>query len=165
MLLTGTGVAIVALASLPGHALAQMAGREVKLARYPRRLVGRLSRLETGKPVRFAYPYEQTPCMLVKLGVVAGAGIGPQDDVVAFTTTCTHMGGSLEGTYKPDLQILGSCPMHLTTFDLTRHGMVISGHATESLPQVMLETEGDNIYAAGVMGLIYGYGSNLKRDV
>jgi arsenite oxidase small subunit len=47
--------------------------------------------------------------------------------------------------------------LHLTTFDLTRHGMVISGHATESLPQIVLEVQGDDIYAVGVQGLVYGY--------
>lgn len=71
----------------------------------------------------------------------------------------------MEGTYKPGLQMLGACPMHFTTFDLTRHGMVVSGHATESLPQIILESEGDDLYPTGVMGLIHGYGSNLERDV
>lgn len=165
LLLAGKGVAIVALASLPGHTLAQSAGQKAKFARYPRRLIGRISQLETGKPVRLQYPYPEVNCLLIKLGAVAGAGVGPDHDIVAFTTICTHMGGPLEGTYKPALQILGACPMHLTTFDLTRHGMVVSGHATESLPQIILETEGDDLYAAGVMGLIYGYGSNLERDV
>ena len=50
--------------------------------------------------------------------------------------------------------------MTQTTFDLTRHGMVVAGHATDNLPQVVLELEGDDIYAQGVLGLIYGYSSN-----
>ena len=73
------------------------------------------------------------------------------------------MGGPLQGTYKPEHQVLGACPLHLSTFDLTRHGMVVSGHATESLPQVLLETENDDILATGVMGLIYGYSANLAN--
>jgi arsenite oxidase small subunit len=40
--------------------------------------------------------------------------------------------------------------------------MIIGGHATESLPQVLLELEGDNIYAVGMIGLIYGRYDNLK---
>ena len=39
--------------------------------------------------------------------------------------------------------------------------MVVAGHATEALPQVFLELEGDDIYAIGVLGLIYGYSSNV----
>lgn len=158
-------VAIVSLATLPGHNLfAQGAGPKAKLAEYPRRKIGRISELRKGEPVLLQYPYPDVNCLLIKLGAIAGAGVGPENDIVCFTTICTHMGGPLQGTYKPDLQILGACPMHLTTFDLTRHGMVVSGHATESLPQIILETEGDDIFATGVMGLIYGYGSNLERS-
>ena len=39
--------------------------------------------------------------------------------------------------------------------------MVVSGQATETLAQVVLEARGDEIWATGVMGLIYGYHSNL----
>ena len=55
----------------------------------------------------------------------------------------------------------GPCPTHLTTFDLTRHGIVIAGHATESLPQITLEVQGDDIYASGVLGLVFGRRDNL----
>ena len=41
-----------------------------------------------------------------------------------------------------------------------KHGMVVSGHATESLPQIALDLRGDEIYAVGVMGLMYGYSVN-----
>ena len=41
--------------------------------------------------------------------------------------------------------------------------MVVAGQATESLPQIVLEAKGDEIWATGVMGLIYGYHSNLAR--
>jgi len=56
---------------------------------------------------------------------------------------------------------MGPCPLHLTTFDLTRHGMVISGHATDGLPQARLEVLGDDIVATGVTGLIYGVEDNF----
>jgi arsenite oxidase small subunit len=54
--------------------------------------------------------------------------------------------------------------MHLSTFDLTRHGLVVAGHGTQSLPQVVLEADDDVLYATGMMGLIYGFSSNLPRD-
>ena len=41
--------------------------------------------------------------------------------------------------------------------------MVISGHGTESLPQIVLEVQGDDIYAVGVMGLVYGYSAMTTR--
>jgi len=36
-----------------------------------------------------------------------------------------------------------------------------AAQATQSLPQVVLEVEGDAIYAIGVTGLVYGYRDNL----
>ena len=98
---------------------------------------------------------------MVKLGELAGAGIGEDQDIVAFSNLCTHMGGPLNGSYNPQHKALGPCPLHLTTFDMTRHGMVISGHATQTLPQAKLELFGDDIYITGVMGLIYGQASSI----
>ena len=135
-----------------------------RTVRYPRRPIGSLSDLRTDVPVAFMYPDEDPlrgSCMLVKLGVPAGAGVGPDQDIVAFSALCNHMGGPLMGTYKPQFKGLGPCPLHLTTFDLTRHGIVVAGHSTESLPQILLEIEGDDIYATGVMGLIYGRAVNV----
>lgn len=157
LLASGT---VVSLAALPGLALA--APLHALRADYPRVRIARLSALKEGVPVTFNYPYPNVRNMLVKLGAPAGAGIGRDSDVVAFNQQCTHMGGPLDGTYKAQHQVLGPCPLHLTTFDLTRHGMVVSGHGTESLPQILLETQGDEIYAVGVLGLIWGYSANIS---
>ena len=132
-----------------------------KTAGYPRKKVAKVSELMTDDPIDFEYPDEKSPAMIVKLGVPAGGGIGGDNDIVAFSTLCTHMGGTMEGTYKEKYKGLGPCPLHLTTFDLTRHGIISAGHATESLPQILLEVEGGDIYATGVMGLIYGRASNV----
>jgi arsenite oxidase small subunit len=153
-----SGGAVVTLAAVPG--LAEAAA--VK-AGYARKKIGKLSALKVGEPVAFNYPFADVRNILVKLGAPAGGGLGPDRDVVAFNQQCTHMGGPLDGTYKAKYQALGPCPLHLTTFDLTRHGMVISGHATESLPQIVLEVQGDDIYATGVMGLIYGHSTNVGK--
>lgn len=131
---------------------------------YERKLIGKLSELKENEPLDFTYPDEgaYAESMVVKLGAEAGGGIGPNKDVVAFNYTCTHQGGPLQGTYKAEDKALGPCPLHLTTFDLTRHGIFISGQAYQSLPQVLLELDGDDIYAVGMFGLIYGRSNNLK---
>ncbi len=151
----------VLLSNIPGFEGEAIAAT---VTRYPRKLVGNMSQLKAGVPVTFNYPDDggNSGCMLVKLVERAGGGLGSGEDVVAFNTICTHMGGQLADSYKPEHSVLGQCPLHQTTFDLTRHGMVISGHATESLPQVLLELEGDDIYAVGMLGLIYGRYDNLK---
>ena len=97
---------------------------------------------------------------LVKLGQPAGGGVGEEEDIVAFNSFCTHQGGPLAGKFQVDPGVAGPCPLHWTTFDLTRHGTVVSGHATLGLPQITLEIDGDDIYATGVIGLIFGYNDN-----
>ena len=134
------------------------------VATYPRKKIAKLSELKTDKPIGFEYPDAgaYAECMLVKLGQQAGGGVGPQKDVVAFNNFCTHQGGDLADTYKADTKSLGACPLHLSTYDLTRHGILISGQAYQSLPQVLLELKGDDIYAVGVFGLIFGRYDNLQ---
>lgn len=160
-----SGGATVALASLAGLSLdAEAQGVRALRATYPRQKIASLSALKLGDPVAFNYPYPDVRNIVVKLGAVAGGGVGADKDVVAFNQQCPHMGGPLDGTYKPAHQVLGPCPLHLTTFDLTRHGMVVSGHSTESLPQIVLEVQGDDVYAVGVQGLVYGYSANVGRS-
>ena len=168
-LLTSGGVTAttVFLSFLPGVSRAQAV--PAKLAKYPRKKIAKLSRLKTDVPVIFKYPHDDLYSLnfVVKLGVPAGGGVGAKKDVVAFNTLCTHMGGDLSGlkkTYLKEHKIVGPCPLHLTTFDLTRHGMVVAGHATESLPQVVLEVKGDDVYATGVLGLVYGKRDNLEAS-
>lgn len=157
----GATAATVVLSSLPGvlHAKEKAALRVVG---YPKRRIGRMSDLRQDAPVEFSYPHEHPncQCLLVKLGQEAAGGIGPQRDVVAFSALCTHMGTPMPKLYKPQYKALGPCSAHLSVFDLRRHGMVVSGHGTENLPQVMLELEGDEIYATGVAGLIFGFSDN-----
>ena len=88
-------------------------------------------------------------------------------DVVAFSDICTHMGCPLGASYNGQHKMLGPCPCHFTTFDLTRRGLVVIGQATDDLPQIQLTVDdatGD-IFATGVMGLSYGYRSNLDALV
>jgi len=160
-LLSGGTAAIVLALGVLSPAFGQ--GASLKVATYPRKRIGRLSQLKLDQPVNFQYPWKDfnSTNMLAKIGVPAGGGVGPDQDVVAFSMLCTHMGGPLSGQYRSQYKVLGPCPFHLTTFDLTRHGMVVAGQATESLPQIALETQGDEIWATGVMGLIYGYHANL----
>ena len=152
------GGALVTLAAIPGVAMATVRALQ---ATYHEFKVAELNKLKVGEPIAFNYPYDDVRNIIVKLGVPAGGGIGPDNDIVAFNQQCPHQGGPLDGTYKKQHQMLGPCPLHLTTFDLTRHGMIVSGHATESLPQIVLAIRGNDIYAIGVMGLVFGYSANL----
>lgn len=133
-----------------------------EVAQYEGQMIGSLSDLITGEPQEFRYPWDHLNATnyLIKLGIPAGGGIGPDQDVVAFNTLCPHMGLPLRGTYQTEHQVMGPCPWHLSTYDLTRHGMIVAGHATQGLPQILLEARGNDIYATGVMALIYGFNDN-----
>jgi len=150
----------------PGTAQAQPV--KARMIGYPRQFLAKLSELKDHERVAFNYPDDgkNTTCTLVKMGnVKAGGGIGPQRDVVAFSNLCTHQGGPLHGTYKAtgDQRTLGQCPFHLSVYDLRRHGIIVSGQAYQSLPQIMLELEGDDIYAVGMIGLLFGRHENLMN--
>ncbi len=137
------------------------AGIDGEKGGYPRLPVVKISELKVGEPVAFNYPLEEQPNMIVKLGVPAQGGIGPDQDIVAFSVLCTHMGGSLRGRYRHDSKAMGPCPFHFSTFDLTKGGTPVHASATQNLPQVVLVAEGDQIFAEGMQGLIYGYRDNL----
>ena len=59
---------------------------------FPVILIANLSDLEVGVPISFNYPLEETPNILVKLGVQAKGGVGPDSDIVAFSQVCQHLG-------------------------------------------------------------------------
>lgn len=160
LILGGTSVtALGVVTALPGLAFGQ--ATQLVRSTYPGKNLLRLADLKPKTPAEFTYPQDDVVNLLIKLQERAGGGVGPDEDIVAFNTVCTHMGGPLTAeTYKGQHNVLGPCPLHLTTFDLTRHGMVVSGHATESLPQISLEVRAGDIFAVGVMGLLYGYNVN-----
>lgn len=128
---------------------------------FPKVRVASVGELSTTDPVKFDYPLQGQRNVLVKLNNPVSYGVGPDQDIVAFSSICTHMGCLLE-EYKPEYNALGPCPCHFSTFDLANNGMVTLGQATQNLPQVLLSIEGDDIYATGVVRLIYGYANTLQ---
>jgi len=86
-------------------------------------------------------------------------GVGPDQDIVGFSTTCPHKGFPL--AYNSGDKTL-NCPGHYSRFDCERGGQQVWGHATQNLPQYVLRVDdkGD-IYAEGVDELLYGRLSNV----
>ncbi|EDM65615.1 arsenite oxidase, small subunit [Moritella sp. PE36] len=154
---------VVSLSLFPGTAQAQSV--RARVVGYPRQLIAKVSELKLNEPVNFNYPDNgpNSRAIVTRMGVKAGGGLGNKQDIVAFSLMCTHQGGPLDGQYKVvgEHRVLGQCPFHLSTFDLRRHGIIVSGQAYESLPQVLLEQDGDDIYAVGIMGLLFGRTDNI----
>jgi arsenite oxidase small subunit len=126
---------------------------------YPRTRLANLKELSIGKDLFRTYPDKFSPISLLKLGWRTVNGAGPDQDIVAFSRYCTHMGGTL--TYRSETGTY-HCPLHYAMFDAAKGGLIVIGQATDNLPQIELEVDAQgDIYAIGVKGLIYGRQANV----
>jgi arsenite oxidase small subunit len=130
---------------------------------YPRLKITSVAELTEGSPVDFNFPLEEHNNFVVKLGTPGSDGVGSAKDIVAFNYLCSHMGCPLNGQYRHEYKMMGPCPCHFSRFDLAKNGIVILGQATQTLPQIMLEEAGGDLYAVGVTGLVYGFWDNLEN--
>ncbi len=144
---------------------------------FPRVKVANVSSLAVGVPVYFAYPLDNEPNLLVKLGVPAKGGVGPEGDIVAFSQICQHLGcnyGYLAPGQSPPCdpnyraaEPVGYCCCHGTVYDFTNEAAVLSGPSPRPQPPVLLEVDAatGDIFAVG-MGppAIFGHGTG-SNDV
>jgi arsenite oxidase small subunit len=126
---------------------------------YPSNRLANVKDLKPNTPKEISYPDKDSPGVLLKLGTRVPEGVGPEGDIVAFSTLCPHKGFPLN--YSATDKTL-NCPGHYSRFDCERGGQQIWGQATQNLPQFTLRVDdrGD-IYAEGVDDLIYGRLSNV----
>lgn len=128
---------------------------------YPRQRIAALRDLQPGEPISFKYPDDQHDNMLVQIGSRAQDGIGPDGDIVAYSVICPHMGCNIAAQYTAGRPaMLGPCPCHFSCFDISKSGMQTQGVATQDLPQVLLEMDGEEVFAIGLRGLLYGHAQN-----
>lgn len=127
---------------------------------YPRKAVGKASTMPVNQAISFSYPDTSSPCYAIRMGNPVPGGVGPNGDIVAYSSMCTHMGCPVaydggSRTFK--------CGCHFSIFDPENGGQMVSGQATEDLPKIKLEYDAKTgaIHAIGVDGLIYGRQSNL----
>ncbi|MBI3525349.1 MAG: arsenate reductase (azurin) small subunit [Betaproteobacteria bacterium] len=116
--------------------------------------------LKPNSPLSFTFPDEQSPCTLVKMGREVPGGVGPEGDIVAYSTLCTHMGCPVNYDQRT---LTFRCGCHYSVFDAEMGGQMVCGQATENLPQITLKynEKNDTVTAVSVNGLIYGRQSNL----
>ncbi|MFN4140760.1 arsenate reductase (azurin) small subunit [Aestuariivirga sp.] len=153
---------IVAAATLPVVGLSAQQAKAATngaLLDYPSTRLANLKDLKVNEPVEVAYPDAEAPGVLLKLGKAVEGGVGPEGDIVAFSTVCPHKGFPL--AYNAERKTL-NCPGHYSVFDCEAGGQQTWGQATQNLPQYMLriDDKGD-IYAEGVDELLYGRLSNV----
>ena len=126
---------------------------------YPSNRLANVGDLKVDEPLQVAYPDADAPGVLLKFGKRVATGVGPDGDIVGFTTVCPHKGFPL--AYNKSDRTL-NCPGHYSRFDCEAGGQQTWGHATQNLPQYVLrvDAKGD-IYAEGVDELLYGRLSNV----
>lgn len=157
--LSGAGLAAAGAAAttiLPTEANAAPTTARVN---YPSNRLTNISQLKVNEPFDVTYPDKDAPGVLIKLGTRVPGGIGPDGDIVGFSTACPHKGFPLN--YSKEDKTL-NCPGHYGRYDCEKGGQQIWGHATQNLAQYELRVDGKgDIYADGVDELLYGRLSNV----
>ena len=144
---------------------------------WPAVTVTNINQLTKLTPLIFNYPLTNTPNILVKLGVAATGGVGPNGDIVAFSAICQHLGcqysfippgGSpvCNSAYKAAIP-MGYCCCHGSQYDFVNGAKVIGGPAPRPVPMVQLQFDSStgNINAVS-MGAptIFGHGPPGTTD-
>jgi arsenite oxidase small subunit len=144
---------------------------------WPRVKLMNTTLLQPLKPVRFNYPLVNTPNLLVKLGVSAENGVGPDGDIVAYSAICQHL-GCYFGFQAPNTSppcnssiktstAEGYCCCHGGEYDFVHTGKVIGGPPPRPIPAVKLDydTASGDIYAVGMGSpAIFGHGTPGATD-
>lgn len=157
--LSGAGVAAAgAAATMTVGSEAQAAPQPARVT-YPVNRLGNVSELKVNEPKAVAYPDQNAPGVLIKLGTRVAGGVGPDGDIVGFSTLCPHKGYGL--AYNASDKTL-NCPGHYSRFDCEAGGQQIWGQSAQNLPQYTLRVEANgDILAEGVDELLYGRLSNV----
>ena len=126
---------------------------------YPSNRLGNVHDLKVDEPRQVNYPDDDAPGVLLKIGKRVPTGVGPDGDIVGFSTVCPHKGFPL--AYNKSDRTM-NCPGHYSRFDCEAGGQQVWGQATQNLPQYVLRVDdkGD-IFAEGVDELLYGRLSNV----
>ena len=151
-----SGVAGVVLPSVSVNAV-RAEGISVETG-FPVLDIAPLSEIPARTVLQFSYPDEVSPSILIRLEEPGLNGVGPNNEIVAYSQLCTHKGCPVG--YRPERKML-ICPCHWSTFDPARAGTMVIGQASQSLPQIVLRVKGEIVQAVGISGLIYGRRTNI----
>ncbi len=159
------GAATVTAGGVAAGAMAMARAPEAEaggaIVNYPSQKLANIADLKVDTPIEISYPDSDSPGILIKLGTKVAGGVGPEGDIVAFSTLCPHKGFPLH--YAASDKSL-NCPGHYSRFDCEKGGQEIWGQATENLPQFTLEVDAQgDIRAVAVEDLIYGRLSNVLK--
>ncbi|MGH9806976.1 MAG: arsenate reductase (azurin) small subunit, partial [Terriglobia bacterium] len=127
--LTGAGLAAAGVAAQISAPQAKAAPSAARVD-YPSNRLANVSDLKVDEPLQVTYPDTDAPGVLLKFGKRVQTGVGPDGDIVGFTTICPHKGFPLSFN-KSDRTL--NCPGHYSRFDCEAGGQQTWGHATQNL--------------------------------
>ena len=157
--LRGSAVATAGAAAAVVVSPQQAQAAAMAQADYPSNKLGNVADLAVNTPVDIEYPDADSPGVLLKLGQAVEGGVGPDGDIVAYSTLCPHKGWGMH--YNSDDRTM-NCPGHFSRFDVEAGGQQVWGHATSNLPQFTLRVDDSgDIFAEGATDLIFGRPSNV----
>lgn len=155
------GTAYAAAGAAAATTLSTQPARAQTAARvdFPSSRLANVADLEVNVPLNVAYPDERAPGVLLKFGEPVMGGVGPDGDIVGFSTTCPHKGWPL--IYSAEARTF-NCRGHYSVFDPEKGGLQVWGQATQNLPQYALRVDdAGDIHAEGIDELLYGRTSNV----
>lgn len=119
------------------NAALAIAGKMREVPKTPRTKIARASSVGAGASLLFRYPTDADPCILVR---------GRDGALEAYSQVCTHL--SCAVVHRPESDTF-YCPCHCGVFSC-REGRPIAGPPTRRLPRIVLELDGDFVYATGI---------------
>jgi len=157
----------IGIESFPTLTLVDSNGNPIKASQIPE---------NSPSIILFNYPLLNEPNFLLNLGKPVPGGVGPNNNIVAYSAICQHL-GCLPPSIKfyppgsPSINGIDSyilCSCHGSTYDPANEGKVIRGPAIYPLPMVMLnyDPSTDTLTATKMGGpVIYGHGQSGSMNV
>ena len=102
-------------------------------------VIGRVARMTSHRPITFVDPQTGDPGIVIKLA---------NGSIVAYDTTCTHAGCTVE--FDPSSSLL-ICPCHGATFDPSHDAEVLGGPTDQPLLRLPIKVDAasGNVYLQG----------------
>jgi arsenite oxidase small subunit len=171
---------VVAITKSVTNSAVPGAGTASGATTFPRVKIANVSQVQVNTPLSFYYPLDDEPNVLLRLGLAADNGIGPDGDIVAYSQVCQHLGciygiqpkgtsPTCNASYVAEGPV-GYCCCHGSIYDLAHGAQVIAGPAQRPVPRVMLEVDSSgDIYAVGMTSpTIFGHNtgsSDVSSDL
>ena len=103
----------------------------------PAQSVARMGEIQVGEVKLFSYPTALDHCIMIRTAA---------DTYVAYSQKCTHLSCAV---YYSQKSTKLECPCHKGFFAVD-DGRVLAGPPTRSLPRILLENRGDQLFAVGI---------------